>query len=89
MAYQNRLLAAVTAGLAPGRRALRRQDAGPAPQLKLLAGSAARIASWLRGSPGYKRSWAALRALDDGILKDIGIGRHEIDHIVSHGRRWS
>ena len=55
----------------------------------LLAGWAAQIASQLRGGPGYKRSRAALRALDDRILKDIGIGRHEIDHVVCHGRRWS
>ena len=88
MAYQNRLLAAATAGLAPEGRAPR-QDAVAAPQLRLLAGWAAQIASQLRGGPGYKRSRAALRALDDRILKDIGIGRHEIDHVVCRGRRWS
>ena len=93
MPYQSRLLAAATAGLAPERRALRQQDAAPAPQAILLAvkvaGWTARVASRLCGGPGYKRSRAALRALDDRILKDIGIGRHEIDHVACHGRRWS
>jgi uncharacterized protein YjiS (DUF1127 family) len=35
-----------------------------------------------------KRSRIALRALDERALKDIGISRHEIDHIVRHGRQW-
>jgi uncharacterized protein YjiS (DUF1127 family) len=34
------------------------------------------------------RARAALYALDDWTLKDIGISRHEIDLVARYGRRW-
>jgi uncharacterized protein YjiS (DUF1127 family) len=34
------------------------------------------------------RARAALYALDDWTLKDIGISRHEITLVARHGRRW-
>lgn len=34
-----------------------------------------------------KRMMAALNALDNHMLKDIGVGRSEIPYLVQHGRR--
>ena len=34
------------------------------------------------------RAAARLAAMDDRMLKDIGISRGEIEYVVRHGRRW-
>jgi uncharacterized protein YjiS (DUF1127 family) len=36
-----------------------------------------------------RRARAALEVLDDRMLKDIGVSRHEIEQVVRHGRRRS
>jgi uncharacterized protein YjiS (DUF1127 family) len=35
-----------------------------------------------------RRALAALEALDDRMLKDIGISRQQIAYAVTRGRRW-
>ncbi len=34
------------------------------------------------------RAAAQLAAMNDHMLKDIGISRAEIEHVVRYGRRW-
>jgi len=60
---------------------------------------AARISAWLESlmAPALRhvRSWVdrarqrrALEAVDDWILKDIGISRCEIEYVVRRGLSW-
>jgi uncharacterized protein YjiS (DUF1127 family) len=46
---------------------------------------------WSRALRERKNRWAIaeLLALDDRMLKDIGLSRGEIDHAARHGRPWS
>jgi uncharacterized protein YjiS (DUF1127 family) len=43
--------------------------------------------SRIRVAHERRKASAELAALDDRMLKDIGISRHEIDGVVRHGRR--
>ena len=42
----------------------------------------------MREARERRRSIAALHALDDRTLKDIGLARHQIEHAVIYGRPW-
>jgi len=53
-----------------------------------LASIAARLWTRMREARGRRRSIAALHALDDRTLKDIGLARHQIEHAVIYGRPW-
>ena len=46
----------------------------------------ARLWSKLVEAHERRRSTAALEALDDRTLKDMGLTRNEIHHVVRHGR---
>lgn len=35
-----------------------------------------------------RRARAALRAFDDRMLRDIGICRNEVEHLLRDGKRW-
>ena len=58
----------------PGKPAARRAQP--------LAGLAARVARWYR----IRRATRQVMALDDHLLRDIGIGRGEIERAVATGR---
>jgi uncharacterized protein YjiS (DUF1127 family) len=53
-----------------------------------LASIAARLWTRIRDARECRRSIAALHALDDRALKDIGLTRHQIEHAVIYGRPW-
>jgi uncharacterized protein YjiS (DUF1127 family) len=53
-----------------------------------LASIAARLWTRMREARERRRSIAALHALDDRTLKDIGLARHQIEHAVIYGRPW-
>ena len=46
----------------------------------------ARLWSKLMEANEQRRATAALEALDDRTLKDMGLSRNEIHHVVKHGR---
>jgi len=48
-----------------------------------------RLWSWFLESYEHRRAVRALEALDDRTLKDMGISRYEIDHLVRYGRPWN
>jgi uncharacterized protein YjiS (DUF1127 family) len=96
MSYQNDAprAAAFTGPALDGRLVRRSGPARASSRTKFPAGLAW-IASILGGLSSrvlrereVGRSRAALYALDDWTLKDIGISRHEIDLVARHGRRW-
>ena len=47
-----------------------------------------KIWSWILRVNEHRRDAAALEALDDRTLKDMGISRAEIGYLVRHGRSW-
>ena len=47
-----------------------------------------KIWSWILRVNEHRRDAAALEALDDRMLKDVGISRAEIGYLVRHGRSW-
>jgi uncharacterized protein YjiS (DUF1127 family) len=51
-----------------------------------LASIAARLWTRMREARERRRSIAALHALDDRTLKDMGLDRHQIEHAVIYGR---
>jgi uncharacterized protein YjiS (DUF1127 family) len=53
--------------------------------LARMASIPGRLSSRLLRERKIERSRAALYALDDWTLKDIGISRHEIDLVARHG----
>lgn len=64
--------------------ALRLETARPGrpPWILLVA---AKSWSWLLRARRTKRARAALHALDDRMLKDIGVSRSEIEWVAEHG----
>jgi uncharacterized protein YjiS (DUF1127 family) len=88
----NLLAAAITGGTAgerparPNNRVSSRRKPSDSPGW--IASMLGRLASRMLREREFRRSSAALHALDDGALKDIGITRHEIDRVVRHGRHW-
>jgi len=47
-----------------------------------------KVWSWILRVNELRRDAAALEALDDRTLKDMGISRAEIGYLVRHGRSW-
>ena len=47
-----------------------------------------KVWSWLLRFNEQRRDTAALEALDDRTLRDMGISRSEIGYLVRHGRSW-
>jgi len=47
-----------------------------------------KVWSWILRANEHRRDAAALEALDDRTLKDMGISRAEIGYLVRHGRSW-
>jgi uncharacterized protein YjiS (DUF1127 family) len=47
-----------------------------------------KVWSWILRVNEHRRDAAALEALDDRTLKDMGISRAEIGYLVRHGRSW-
>jgi uncharacterized protein YjiS (DUF1127 family) len=93
MKYPINLLAAAITGGATGERPVRRSRSARASSRGNSSDSPGRVASMLGRLASrmlrereFRRSSAALHALDDAALKDIGIARDEIDRVVRHGR---
>jgi uncharacterized protein YjiS (DUF1127 family) len=95
MQYPINLLAAAITGGASGERPVRPGSSARASSRRKSSDSPGRVAAMLGRLVSrmlrereFRRSSAALHALDDGALKDIGIARHEIDGVVRRGRHW-
>jgi uncharacterized protein YjiS (DUF1127 family) len=52
-----------------------------------LTAAVVRFWTGLRERYDARRAREALTALDDRVLRDMGISRIEIDYVVRHGRR--
>ena len=53
-----------------------------------LAGSGMKPIRTLAGEWRLRRDIRTLRQLGDRALRDMGLTRGEIEHVVRHGRRW-
>ena len=53
-----------------------------------LAGSGIRLTGALAAEWRLRRDIRTLRQLGDLALRDMGLTRGEIEHVVRHGRRW-
>jgi uncharacterized protein YjiS (DUF1127 family) len=93
MQYQKRLPVAALIGSALGERLVRPSGSAQASSrtqssdwLAWIASLLGRLSSRVLRERKIERARAALYALDDRTLKDIGISRHEIDLVARHGR---
>jgi uncharacterized protein YjiS (DUF1127 family) len=59
-----------------------------AQRIGTLAGSGMKLTGTLAAEWRLRRDIRTLRQLGDLALRDMGLTRGEIDHVVRHGRRW-
>jgi uncharacterized protein YjiS (DUF1127 family) len=53
-----------------------------------LARVVAALWSWMLSAHKRRQAIRELRAFDDRMLRDIGVTRSEIEHVVQYGRHW-
>jgi len=84
--YQPHIRAAHQARSAEVHRLLGIAGRGIAAAARLLVSPLARAARWLQGVQRHRAARRELRAMDDRMLADLGITRHDIDEVVRNGK---
>jgi uncharacterized protein YjiS (DUF1127 family) len=69
-------------------RAARRADLNAASWPAALTRPIRHGIAWIGSQRRLHRNVRELLALDDRLLRDIGLRRSEVEHAVRHGRKW-